>query len=144
MRRSVSLLEPFMDRTKMKEQGKMVIATVRGDVHDIGKNLVDIILTNNGFKVVNLGVKQPIESIIMAIETEKPQAVGLSGLLVQSCLIMKDDLIELSHRGITIPVICGGAALTGKFVENELQKAYKGKVYYAKDAFEGLKIMQSL
>lgn len=141
MREAVELLAPYMGEGRGKARGKLVIATVKGDVHDIGKDLVDIILSNNGYKVVNLGVKQPVEEIIKAIELERPDAVGLSGLLVQSCMVMKEDVAELARRGIAVPVICGGAALNRKFVENDIARAYKGRVYYARDAFEGLRIM---
>ena len=144
MREASDILSPYFKACNIKERCKMVLATVRGDVHDIGKNLVDIILTNNGYKVHNLGVKQPVEAVIKAVQETGAGIIGLSGLLVQSCLVMKEDLIELNHRQINLPIICGGAALTRKFVEDELQKVYKGKVYYAKDAFEGLKIMRSL
>ncbi len=144
MRESVDILAPHLEAGKSAKRGKIVIATVRGDVHDIGKNLVDIILSNNGFEVINLGVKQSIDTIINVAQEKQANAIGLSGLLVQSCFIMKEDLLELAHRGIELPVICGGAALTRKFVENDLQKVYNGRVFYAKDAFEGLKIMQEL
>ncbi len=144
MRAAIDSLAPFMDRASSASNGKIILATVKGDVHDIGKNLVDIILSNNGFSVINLGVKQPVDAIIKAVEKEKPSAIGLSGLLVQSCLIMKDDLSEMAKRGVSVPIICGGAALTESFVKNELTKAYHGKVFYARDAFDGLRIMRSL
>ena len=125
-------------------RGKILLATVKGDVHDIGKNLVDIMLSNNGYQVIDLGIKQPVGAIVSAAKKIKPDAIGLSGLLVQSCLIMKDDLAEMSKRGISTPVICGGAALTKNFVKKELTKVYRGKVFYARDALDGLKIMQRL
>ncbi len=144
MRAAIDSLSSFIDGEKKSSRGKIVLATVRGDVHDIGKNLVDIILSNNGFSVVNLGVKQPVDAIANAVRKERPDAIGLSGLLVQSCLVMKDDLAEMAKRGIDTPVICGGAALTETFVKNELKKAYAGEVFFARDAFDGLKIMQRL
>lgn len=144
MKAATDELSKHLDPHKNVSRGKIVLATVRGDVHDIGKNLVDIILTNNGFEVLNLGVKQSVENIIKAAEESKADVIGLSGLLVESALIMKDDLAHMSHKGISVPVICGGAALTKSFVEKDLRRSYKGKVYYAKDAFDGLKIVQGL
>ena len=141
MRAAVDLLKPHLKAGEAASRGTIVLATVRGDVHDIGKNLVDIILSNNGYKVINLGVKQPAHEIIEAALKYKADAIGLSGLIVQSCMVMKEDLAEMAHREIKIPVICGGAALTRKYVENDLQKAYGGTVHYARDAFDGLKIM---
>lgn len=144
MRKGLDRLSHHMDKTNAPNKGTLLLATVRGDVHDIGKNLVDIILSNNGFRVINLGVKQPVSEIIAAVEKFKPDAIGLSGLLVQSCIIMREDLEELSHRKIEIPVICGGAALTRKFVDSDLKKVYGKNVYYAKDAFDGLRIMNEV
>jgi 5-methyltetrahydrofolate--homocysteine methyltransferase len=141
MRTAVDILKPYLKAGESACRGTIVLATVRGDVHDIGKNLVDIILSNNGYKVINLGVKQPAHEVIESALKHKADAIGLSGLIVQSCMVMKEDLAEMAHRKLNIPVICGGAALTKKFVENDLQKAYDGKVYYARDAFDGLKIM---
>src|SRR5690606_4766243 len=115
-----------------------------GDVHDIGKNLVDIILTNNGYKVYNLGIKQPIHNIIEAWELYKADAIGLSGLLVKSTLVMRDDLIVLNERALKPPVILGGAALTRNYVDQDLRALYEGDVTYAKDAFEGLHLMDRL
>jgi 5-methyltetrahydrofolate--homocysteine methyltransferase len=122
----------------------MVLATVKGDVHDIGKNLVDIILTNNGYKVHNLGIKQPIEAILQASEETGADAIGMSGLLVKSTLIMKDNLELMNERGVKVPVILGGAALTRRYVEDDLKSIYKGSLYYAHDAFAGLRTMDQL
>lgn len=145
MKKAVAHLEQFMDKVGGPSKGCMVIATVKGDVHDIGKNLVDIILSNNGYKVVNLGIKQPLESILAAADEHKPEAIGMSGLLVKSTLVMKENLEEMSRRGLAIPVICGGAALNRAYVEVDLRQAYStGKVYYGADAFTGLKIMDEL
>jgi len=144
MKASVAYLEPFMEKTEGQSRGKIVIATVRGDVHDIGKNLVDIILTNNGFDVVNLGIKQPLNNIIEAWREHGAHAIGMSGLLVKSVGVMRENLDELNTLGITAPVLVGGAALTRPYAETELRDAYEGRLYYGKDAFEGLAIMQAL
>jgi len=146
MKNAVALLEPFMEKTSESGKGTMVLATVRGDVHDIGKNLVDIILTNNGYRVVNIGIKQPINDIIQAAEEHKADVIGMSGLLVKSTLVMKENLQELSLRGLAKrwPVILGGAALTRTFVEDDLAEEFEGVVRYAKDAFEGLSLMEPL
>ncbi len=144
MKRAVAFLEPLMEKVSGQEKGKIVLATVKGDVHDIGKNLVDIILTNNGYKVYNLGIKQPIDSILRAAQEYAVDAIGLSGLLVKSTLVMKEDLEEMNSRGIALPVICGGAALTRKYVEEDLAGLYHGEVYYGQDAFSGLRIMDEL
>ncbi|MFN3330716.1 MAG: B12-binding domain-containing protein, partial [Pyrinomonadaceae bacterium] len=141
MKAAVKFLEPFMEKVEGVQKGIMVLATVKGDVHDIGKNLVDIILTNNGYKVINLGIKQPIEEILKAYEEHKADAIGMSGLLVKSTLIMRDNLEIMNERGITVPVILGGAALNRKYVEEELIPLYKGKLFYARDAFDGLRAM---
>src|ERR1044071_6957050 len=125
-------------------KGTMVLATVKGDVHDIGKNLVDIILTNNGYKVLNLGIKQPIESILQAYAEHGADAIGMSGLLVKSTLIMKENLELMNERGITVPVVLGGAALTRRYVDNDLKSLYKGELFYARDAFAGLHTMDKL
>jgi 5-methyltetrahydrofolate--homocysteine methyltransferase len=122
----------------------MVLATVKGDVHDIGKNLVDIILTNNGYKVINLGIKQTIDTILNSYEEHKADAIGMSGLLVKSTLIMKDNLEIMNERGIGAPVVLGGAALTRKYVEADLKSIYKGTLFYARDAFAGLHTMDKL
>ncbi len=144
MKRATDHLAPHFEKSEVQKKGKVVLATVRGDVHDIGKNLVDIVLSNNGYDVVNIGVKQPIEEIIMAATNHGADIIGLSGLLVESALIMKDDLAEMEHRGVKIPVICGGAALTEAYVKKELASVYSGNVYYAGDAFHGLKICEEL
>jgi 5-methyltetrahydrofolate--homocysteine methyltransferase len=120
-----------------------VIATVKGDVHDIGKNLVDIILSNNGYKVINLGIKQPVDNIIAAYEEHKADCIAMSGLLVKSTAFMKDNLEEFNRRGIDVPVILGGAALTKKFVEQDCQNTYNGRVVYGKDAFSDLNFMDA-
>ncbi len=143
MKAAVAFLEPFMEKAGGTHKGVMVLATVKGDVHDIGKNLVDIILTNNGYKVVNLGIKQPVEDILKAAEEHRADVIGLSGLLVKSTVIMRDNLVEMARRGLTTPVILGGAALTRKFVEEDCVAAYEtcGRVAYARDAFDGLDLM---
>lgn len=144
MKAAVDFLEPHLEKSKGHAKGKIVLATVKGDVHDIGKNLVDIILTNNGFEVINLGIKQPIEAILRAVKESNADAVGMSGLLVRSTIMMKENLETMNQFDIKIPVILGGAALTRRYVENELRKIYPGPVYYAKDAFEGLTIMEKI
>ncbi|MGI8996958.1 MAG: methionine synthase [Pyrinomonadaceae bacterium] len=145
MKTAVRFLEPFMEKKgSATAKGTMVLATVKGDVHDIGKNLVDIILTNNGYKVVNLGIKQPVETIVSAFEEHGADAIGMSGLLVKSTLIMRDNLEVLNERGINVPVVLGGAALTRRYVEEDLKSIYKGRLFYAKDAFDGLHTMDSL
>lgn len=145
MKAAVRHLEPLMEKVEGSEKGSMLIATVAGDVHDIGKNLVDIILSNNGYRVVNIGIKQPINSIIEQAQAHHCQVIGLSGLLVKSTLVMRDNLIELNHRGLSrFPVILGGAALTRAYVEQDLQEIYYGDVYYAQDAFEGLRLMHEI
>ncbi|MGI9068411.1 MAG: methionine synthase [Pyrinomonadaceae bacterium] len=145
MKAAVRFLEPFMEKKGgATAKGTLVLATVKGDVHDIGKNLVDIILTNNGYKVINLGIKQPIDNILQAQEEHKADAIGMSGLLVKSTLIMKDNLDLMNERGITVPVILGGAALTRRYVDEDLKSIYKGSLYYAGDAFAGLHTMDKL
>ncbi len=168
MKAAVRHLEPHLEKSGGPQKGCMVLATVKGDVHDIGKNLVDIILSNNGYKVVNLGIKQPIDSILAAAAEHSPEVIGLSGLLVKSTAIMKENLTYMHEKGYDIPVICGGAALTRGYVEHDLQNAYAGadddppdgntaeapprlgsprlkaRVFYAKDAFEGLGLMDEL
>jgi len=145
MKTAVAHLEPHMERTDSSGKGTIVIATVKGDVHDIGKNLVDIILTNNGFTVVNLGIKQPISAILAAADEHRADAVGMSGLLVKSTVIMKENLQEMNSRGVAqrYPVLLGGAALTRSYVENDLSEIYEGRVSYARDAFEGLRLMDA-
>src|SRR3989440_2345580 len=145
MKAAVRFLEPFMEKKGgATAKGTMVLATVKGDVHDIGKNLVDIILTNNGYKVVNLGIKQPIEDILKSYEDHNADAIGMSGLLVKSTLIMRDNLELMNERGITVPVVLGGAALTRRYVEDDLRSIYNGALFYAKDAFAGLHTMDEL
>jgi len=145
MKTAVRFLEPHMERVEGQEKGTVVLATVRGDVHDIGKNLVDIILTNNGYRVVNLGIKQPIASILDAAVAHKAHAVGMSGLLVKSTVVMRENLEEMSRQGLTLPVMLGGAALTRRYVEEDCVKAYAaGRVAYARDAFDGLGLMDKI
>ena len=144
MKAAVSYLEQFMEKREGGGKGTLVIATVKGDVHDIGKNLVDIILTNNGYKVVNLGIKCPVETMLHAAVEHKADAVGMSGLLVKSTVVMKENLEVMNERGITIPVVLGGAALTRRYVEQDLRAIYRGKVHYARDAFDGLKLMERI
>ena len=145
MKSAVKFLEPFMDKVEGESnKGVMVLATVKGDVHDIGKNLVDIILTNNGYKVVNLGIKQPIDEILKSWEETKADAIGMSGLLVKSTLIMRDNLEIMNERGINVPVILGGAALNRRYVDNDLIPLYEGRLFYARDAFDGLHAMDLL
>ena len=144
MKRAVAYLEPFMEKVEGAEKGKIVLATVKGDVHDIGKNLVDIILTNNGYKVVNLGIKQPIENMIAEYQKHDADAIGMSGLLVKSTVVMKEDLVTLNERGLAPPVILGGAALNRRYVEEDLRAIYRGELFYGEDAFDGLRIMDQL
>ncbi len=144
MKAAVSFLEPLMQRVEGAQRGTMVIATVKGDVHDIGKNLVDIILTNNGYKIINLGIKQPIENIIAAAAEHKADCIGMSGLLVKSTVVMKENLEVLNQHNITTPVILGGAALTRRYVEEDCRSTYGGQVYYGQDAFDDLHIMEML
>ena len=146
MKAAVALLEPHMEKSEAAGKGTMVLATVRGDVHDIGKNLVDIILSNNGYDVVNIGIKQSIADIIQAAEEHNADVIGMSGLLVKSTLVMKENLQELTSRGLAKkwPIILGGAALTRSFVEDDLASEFEGVVRYAKDAFEGLDLMAPL
>ncbi|MFF1281170.1 methionine synthase [Streptomyces sp. NPDC058299] len=148
MKAAVAHLEPHMEKVEGEEAGKgtIVLATVRGDVHDIGKNLVDIILSNNGYNVINLGIKQPVSAILEAAEEHRADVIGMSGLLVKSTVIMKENLEELNQRGLAarFPVILGGAALTRAYVEQDLHEVYEGEVRYARDAFEGLRLMDAL
>ncbi|MFF0279220.1 methionine synthase [Rhodococcus aetherivorans] len=143
MKAAVAHLEPHMESTGDEGKGRIVLATVKGDVHDIGKNLVDIILSNNGYEVVNLGIKQPIATILDAAVDKNADVIGMSGLLVKSTVVMKENLEELNHRGVAerFPVLLGGAALTRSYVENDLAEIYEGQVSYARDAFEGLHLM---
>ena len=145
MKAAVAYLEPKMEkRTGPQHKGTMVLATVKGDVHDIGKNLVDIILSNNGYKVVNLGIKQPGDTIIRSAQEHQADAIGLSGLLVKSTLEMKYVIQELERQKLEYPVICGGAALTRKYVEDDLRREYSNAVFYGEDAFAGLHVMEDL
>ena len=144
MKQAVAYLEPKMEKKSGSRKGTIVLATVKGDVHDIGKNLVDIILSNNGFKVVNLGIKQPGDTIIKAAQQHRADAIGLSGLLVKSTLEMKYVIQDLERQQLDFPVICGGAALTRKYVEDDLRREYAKGVFYADDAFAGLHIMEDL
>jgi 5-methyltetrahydrofolate--homocysteine methyltransferase len=144
MKAAVAHLEPHMEKSGDTAKGTMVIATVKGDVHDIGKNLVDIILTNNGYRVVNLGIKCPVETMLNAAAEHRANAIGMSGLLVKSTLIMKENLEVMNEHGISIPVILGGAALTRRYVEQDLRPVYGGRVLYANDAFDGLKFMEEI
>ncbi len=144
MKQAVAYLEPKMEKKAGSQKGTIVLATVKGDVHDIGKNLVDIILSNNGYKVVNLGIKQPGDTIIRAAQEHQADAIGLSGLLVKSTLEMKYVIQDLERQKLEFPVICGGAALTRKYVEDDLRREYANAVFYADDAFAGLHIMEDL
>jgi len=146
MKAAVAYLEPYMEKNESgnNAKGTVVIATVKGDVHDIGKNLVDIILTNNGYRVINLGIKQPVDNIIDAYYEHKADCIAMSGLLVKSTAFMKENLQVFNDRGITVPVILGGAALTPKFVYEDCQNTYKGRVVYGKDAFSDLHFMDKL
>jgi 5-methyltetrahydrofolate--homocysteine methyltransferase len=147
MKTAVAHLEPFMERVEGEQSGKgtIVLATVKGDVHDIGKNLVDIILSNNGYSVVNIGIKQPIAAIVESAEENRADVIGMSGLLVKSTVIMKDNLEELTSRQLADrwPILLGGAALTRAYVEEDLAGAFPGQVRYARDAFEGLRLMDA-
>ncbi len=146
MKAAVAYLEPHMERTDESGKGRIVLATVKGDVHDIGKNLVDIILSNNGYTVVNLGIKQPISAILDAADEHAADVIGMSGLLVKSTVIMKENLEEMNSRGVAgrWPVLLGGAALTRAYVEHDLSEVYQGDVRYARDAFEGLRLMDAV
>ncbi|MEV5482157.1 MULTISPECIES: methionine synthase [Streptomyces] len=146
MKTAVAYLEPHMEKSDDEGKGTIVLATVRGDVHDIGKNLVDIILSNNGYNVVNLGIKQPVAAILEAAAEHRADVIGMSGLLVKSTVIMKENLEELNQRKMAadFPVILGGAALTRAYVEQDLHEIYEGEVRYARDAFEGLRLMDAL
>ncbi len=145
MKAAVAYLQQFMEKVEGETKGTMVLATVRGDVHDIGKNLVDIVVSNNGYRVVNLGIKVPVEQILEAAKEHKADAIGMSGLLVKSTVVMKENLELMSQRQLTTPVVCGGAALNRHYVEEDLRAAYtSGPVYYGADAFSGLHIMDEL
>ena len=146
MKAAVAYLEPHMEKSDGQGKGTIVLATVKGDVHDIGKNLVDIILSNNGYTVVNIGIKQPINAILEAADEHSADVIGMSGLLVKSTVIMKENLQEMNTRGIAerYPVVLGGAALTRGYVEQDLAELFEGDVRYARDAFEGLRLMDAL
>jgi 5-methyltetrahydrofolate--homocysteine methyltransferase len=144
MKAAVAHLEPFMEKVEGQTKGRIVLATVKGDVHDIGKNLVDIILTNNGYTVFNLGIKQPVADIMKAAAEKKADAVGMSGLLVKSVAVMKENLEEMNARGVNIPVLLGGAALTRDYAEDDLASLYKGPLLYCRDAFDGLHMMDKI
>ncbi len=146
MKAAVAHLEPHMEASDEDGKGRIVLATVKGDVHDIGKNLVDIILSNNGYEVVNIGIKQPISTILEVAEDKRVDVIGMSGLLVKSTVVMKDNLEEINARGLSerYPVLLGGAALTRAYVENDLSDTYAGDVHYARDAFEGLRLMDDI
>ncbi len=145
MKAAVAFLEPHMEKADSQSKGTVVLATVKGDVHDIGKNLVDIILTNNGYNVVNLGIKQPIANIVEAAREHKADVIGMSGLLVKSTVVMRENLEEMTRENIQVPIMLGGAALTRAYVEEDCVAAYgSGRVAYARDAFDGLKIMDKV
>jgi 5-methyltetrahydrofolate--homocysteine methyltransferase len=144
MKASVAYLEPMMEKTDGQSKGRIVLATVKGDVHDIGKNLVDIILTNNGYTVFNLGIKQPLADILKAAKEKSADAIGMSGLLVKSVAVMKENLEELNAQEVKIPVLLGGAALTRDYAEETLAELYRGPLLYCKDAFEGLSAMDQI
>ncbi len=149
MKAAVAYLEPFMEKIEGQEKGTIVLATVKGDVHDIGKNLVDIILTNNGYRVVNLGIKVPLADMVAAVKTHKAHAIGMSGLLVKSTVVMRENLEEMHRQGLEVPVLLGGAALTRNYVEDDCVRAYaggeaSGRVAYARDAFDGLHLMDKV
>jgi 5-methyltetrahydrofolate--homocysteine methyltransferase len=145
MKSAVAYLEPRMEKSDQGGRGRVVLATVKGDVHDIGKNLVDIILTNNGYEVVNLGIKVGVNEMLNAVEEHKADALGMSGLLVKSTLIMRENLELMNERGMAgVPVLLGGAALTRTYVERDLREIYQGRVFYGKDAFEGLRVLDRL
>lgn len=144
MKAAVAYLEPHMEKSDNEARGTMVIATVKGDVHDIGKNLVDIILTNNGYRVINLGIKVPIDRMLEAVEENRATALGMSGLLVKSTLVMKENLQIMRDRDIAIPVVLGGAALNRRYVEGDLRAIYGDRLAYAEDAFDGLRFMDRL
>ena len=145
MKAAVAYLEPMMERIAGQEKGTIVLATVKGDVHDIGKNLVDIILTNNGYRVINLGIKVPLADMLAAAREHRANAIGMSGLLVKSTVVMRENLEEMSRGGVDIPVLLGGAALTRGYVEDECVRSYaSGRVAYARDAFDGLHLMEKV
>jgi len=145
MKAAVAYLEPHMEKIEGQQKGTIVLATVKGDVHDIGKNLVDIILTNNGYRVINLGIKVPLADMVAAVRDNRAHAIGMSGLLVKSTVVMRDNLEELTRLGVEVPILLGGAALTRNFVEEDCAEAYgSGRVAYARDAFDGLSLMEKV
>jgi 5-methyltetrahydrofolate--homocysteine methyltransferase len=145
MKSAVAHLEPHMEKSDQGGRGRIVLATVKGDVHDIGKNLVDIILTNNGYEVFNLGIKVGVNEMLTALEDHQADALGMSGLLVKSTLIMRENLELMNERGMShVPVLLGGAALTRTYVERDLRQVYAGRLFYGKDAFEGLRVLDRL
>jgi 5-methyltetrahydrofolate--homocysteine methyltransferase len=146
MKTAVAHLEPHMEKIEgQTSKGRLVLATVKGDVHDIGKNLVDIICTNNGYEVHNIGIKVPISDMIAKVKEVNADALGMSGLLVKSTLIMRENLEELNNLGMAdLPVLLGGAALTRTYVEKDLREVYQGRVFYGRDAFEGLNTLDKL
>src|SRR6202521_1340951 len=145
MKSAVSFLEPLMEKIDQGGRGRVVLATVKGDVHDIGKNLVDIILTNNGYEVINLGIKVGVNEMLSAVEEHKADALGMSGLLVKSTLIMRENLEIMNERSMSaVPVLLGGAALTRTYVERDLREILGGRLFYGKDAFEGLRVLDQL
>jgi len=145
MKTAVAHLEPHMEKGQASGKGRIVLATVKGDVHDIGKNLVDIILRNNGFDTINIGIKQSIDQILSAVDEHQADAIGMSGLLVKSTVVMRDNLAEMNQRGRAgVPVLLGGAALTRAYVEDDLRALYDGSVFYCKDAFEGLSVLEGV
>jgi 5-methyltetrahydrofolate--homocysteine methyltransferase len=145
MKSAVAHLEPLMEKSEQGGRGRVVLATVKGDVHDIGKNLVDIILTNNGYEVINLGIKVGVNEMLSAVQEHRADALGMSGLLVKSTLIMRENLEIMNEREMSqVPVLLGGAALTRTFVERDLREVYRGRVFYGKDAFEGLRVLDQL
>ena len=143
---AVAYLETYMDKEEVEDskKGTCLIATVEGDLHDLGKNLVDIILSSNGYKVINLGINQPIDNILKAYEEHQPDCIAMSGLLIKNMAVMKDNLEVFNQKGITVPVILGGAALTPKFVEKDCKNTYKGQVIYGKNAFVNWHFMDKL
>ena len=144
MKQAVKYLEPHMEQNDTESHGRLVLATVRGDVHDIGKNLVDIILSNNGWSVNNIGIKQPLDEIVQAWRNSGADAIGMSGLLVKSVMVMEENLKALNDMGIDVPVLLGGAALSRHYCESHLRSIYNGPLYYGKDAFDGLRICEAL
>lgn len=144
MKAAIQCIQPHLPREASLARGRVILATVKGDVHDIGKNLAEIILSNNGYEVEDLGIKQPVEAMIAAHERNPADAIGMSGLLVKSTVIMRENLLRMAEKGITTPVILGGAALSRRFVEKECQPVYGGPVLYAGDAFDGLHHLDAL